>query len=44
MGLSPVILSKQGCYAAVLVLQRTSVDLGRVGCEHHFSVLHGSTN
>ncbi len=37
---SPVILSKQGCNAAMLVLQRPPVDLGWVGCEHHLCVLH----
>ena len=41
-GVSPVILCKEGCDAAVLVLQRPPVDLGRMGCEHHFRVLHAS--
>ena len=43
-GLSPVVLSKQGCYAAMLVLQRPPVDLGWVGCEHHLCVLRARMN
>ena len=35
----PVVLSKESCDSAMLVLQRASVDLGRVSCEHYFRVL-----